>query len=158
MGFQAYNLWWGERKKRFSPHEGVDYVEYLDRKGKSRNLVSGMAVPSFFSGEITRFHRDFLAWTLYIRHPQYVMSDHVLYTVFGHLQPREKVDVGQQVVADEVIGFLENYRQDSAAPLHLHFTGAWVSESLSPEDLDWQLLNDSDQVILIDPQDDFPLC
>ena len=44
MGFQDDNLWWGEGKKRTTPHEGVDFVRYRDRNGKIRNLVSGVAV------------------------------------------------------------------------------------------------------------------
>lgn len=151
MGFQDDNLWWGEGKKRISLHEGVDFVRYRDRNGKRRNLDCGVAVPSVFAGEIVRFHRDFLAWSLYIRHAQFVKSDRVLYSVFGHLQPSKKAYVGQPVGAGEVVGFLEKYRRNSSVPLHLHFTVAWISRRVPPEDLDWQLLGDCGRVILVDP-------
>lgn len=157
MGFQDDNLWWGEGKKRISPHEGVDYVRFHDRNGKSWNLAGGLAVPSIFPGKIVRLYRDFLAWSLYIRHPQFVMPGRVLYTVYGHLQPGKKVCVGRRVAAGEVVGFLEKYRQNDIVPLHVHLTIAWISEVVAPEELSWQLLNDRDLVTLVDPRTDFPL-
>ncbi len=157
MGFQDIGLWWGEGKKRITPHEGLDFVRFCDRSGKVRNLAGALAVPTIFSGEIARLHRDFLAWSLYIRHPQFVMSGRVLYTVYGHLQPGKKVCVGRRVVAGEVVGALEKYRLNNTVPLHLHLTIAWISEVVAPEELSWQLLNDSHLVTLVDPRTDFPL-
>ena len=157
MGFQDTSLWWGEGKKRFTPHEGVDFVRFRDRNGKVRNLVCALAVPTIFPGELTRLHRDFLAWSLYIKHPQFVLPGHVLYTVYGHLQPGKKVCVGRRVVAGEVVGSLEKYRLNNTVPLHLHLTIAWISEVVTPEELSWQLLNDRDLVTLVDPRTDFPL-
>ena len=157
MGYQDTSLWWGEGKKRFTPHEGVDFVRFRDRSGKVRNLVGALVVPTIFPGELARIHRDFLAWSLYIRHPQFVMPGRVLYTVYGHLQPGKKVCVGRRVVAGEVVGSLEKFRQKSRVPLHLHFTVAWVSENVFPEQLNWQLLSDCHLVTLVDPRTDFPL-
>ncbi len=157
MGFQDTGLWWGEGKKRITPHEGVDFVRYRDRNGKSWSLAGGLAVPTIFSGEIAWIHRDFLAWSLYIRHPQFVLSGRVLYTVYGHLQPGKKLCVGQRISAGEVVGFLEKYRLDNTVPLHLHLSIAWISEVVAPEQLSWQLLNDSHLVTLVDPRTDFPL-
>ena len=155
MGFQDDHLWWGEEKKRIAPHEGIDFVQYLDRKGTIRKLACGLVVPSIFSGEIVRSHRDFLAWSLYIRHPQFKVSGHVLYTVYGHLQPGEKISVGLQLAAGEVVGHLEKYPHNRTVPLHLHFTVAWVAERVSPEQLDWQMLNGREQVTLVDPRKEF---
>ncbi|MBW2328363.1 MAG: hypothetical protein JRF04_01885 [Deltaproteobacteria bacterium] len=157
MGFQDTGLWWGREKKRISLHEGVDFVRFRDRNGKVCNFVSPLAVPTIFPGEIARFHRDFLAWSLYIRHPQFVLPGRVLYTVFGHLQIGNKVCMGQRVVVGEVVGSLEKYRLNNAVPLHLHLTIAWISEVVAPEQLSWQLLNDRDLVTLVDPRTDCPL-
>jgi len=157
MGFQDTSLWWGEGKKRFTSHEGVDFVRYRDRSGKVRNLVGALAVPTIFPGELARIHRDFLAWSLYIRHPQFVLRGRVLYTVFGHLLPGEKECVGRRVAAGEVVGFLEKYQKNNIVPLHVHLTVAWISEVVAPEELSWQLLNERDLVTLVDPRTDFPL-
>ena len=157
MGFQDTGLWWGEGKKRFTPHEGVDFVRYRDRSGKVRNLVGALAVPTIFPGELARIHRAFLAWSLYIRHPQFVQPGRVLYTVYGHLQPGKKICVGLRVAAGEVVGCLEKYRQNNIVPLHVHLTIAWILEDVAPEQLSWQLLNDRDLVTLVDPRTDFPL-
>lgn len=157
MGFQDTGLWWGDGKKRITPHEGVDFVRYRDRNGKSWSLEGGLAVPSIFPGEIAWLHRDFLAWSLYIRHPQFVLPGRVLYTVFGHILPGEKESVGRQVAAGEVMGALEKYQQNNIVPLHLHLTIAWISEVVAPEELSWQLLNNRDLVTLVDPRMDCPL-
>lgn len=157
MGFQDIGLWWVKEKKRITPHEGVDFVRFCDRNVKVCNLVGPLAVPTMFSGEIAWVHRDFLAWSLYIRHPQFVLPGHVLYTVYGHLQPGKKVCVGRRVVAGEVVGSLEKYRLNNTVPLHLHLTIAWISEVVTPEELSWQLLNDRGLVTLVDPRTDFPL-
>ena len=157
MGFQDTGLWWGREKKRISLHEGVDFVRFRDRNGKVCNFVSPLAVPTIFPGEIARFHRDFLAWSLYIRHPKFVLPGRVLYTVFGHILPGDKESVGRQVAAGEVVGFLENYHRNNIVPLHVHLTIAWISEVVAPEQLSWQLLNNPDLVTLVDPRTDFPL-
>jgi len=157
MGFQDTGLWWGEEKKRITPHEGVDFVRYRDKSGKVCNLVGPLAVPTIFPGEFSWFHRDFLACSLYIKHPQFVLPGRVLYTVFGHLLPGEKESVGWQVAAGEVVGSLENYHRNNIVPLHVHLTIAWISEIVAPEELSWQLLNNRDLVTLVDPRTDFPL-
>ena len=157
MGFQDTGLWWGEGKKRITPHEGVDFVQYLDRNGKSWSLAAGLVIPTIFSGEIAWLHRDFLAWSLYIKHPQFVLPGRVLYTVFGHMLPGENESAGRRVASGEVVGSLEKYQQNNIVPLHLHLTIAWISEVVAPEELSWQLLNDRDLVTLVDPRTDFPL-
>ncbi len=150
MGFQDINLWWGAKKKRLVPHEGIDFVQYRTRNDNARPLDSGLIIPSIFSGKIVQIHRDFLAWSLYIKHPQFVVSGRVLHTVFAHLQPTEKMETGLQIIASEKVGTLEQYKQ-SNAPLHLHLSLAWISEQVSSRRLSWQLLNDRDLVALVNP-------
>jgi hypothetical protein len=156
-GFQDTDLWWGKEKKRITPHEGVDFVRYRDRNGKSWSLAGGLAVPTIFPGELAWCHQDFLARSLYIKHPQFELSGRVLYTVFGHLQPLEKESVGRRVAAGEVVGSLEKYQQNNIVPLHVHLTIAWIPEVIAPEDLSWQLLNDRELVTLVDPRTNCPL-
>ena len=158
MGFEDDTLWWGARKKRIAIHEGLDFVRYRDRSGEMRALAGCLAVPAIFHGEVGCFHRDFLAWSLYIRHPQFVMSGRILFTIFGHVQLGETTRVGQQVAEGEVVCFLDEYQQNSSVPLHLHLTMAWIPENVSPDDLDWKLLGDREQVILIDPMTNIPRC
>lgn len=157
MGFQDTGLWWGEGKKRITPHEGVDFVRYRDSSGEVCNLAGVLAVPTLFPGKLVRLHRDFLAWSLYIRHPQFVLPGCVLHTVYGHLQPGKRICVGQRVAAGEVVGSLEKYRHNNTVPLHVHLTIAWISEVVAPEELSWQLLNDRDLVTLVGPRTDCPL-
>ena len=157
MGFHDTGLWWGEAGKRITPHEGIDLVRYYDESGAVQDLTGPLAVPINFSGELVRTHRDFLAWSLYIKHPQFVRSGYVLHTVFGHMLPGKREAAGQRAAAGEVVGSLEKYQQNKTVPLHLHFTIAWIAETVAPEELNWQLLNDSRLVTLVDPRSDCSL-
>lgn len=149
MGFLDSNLWWGTQKQRLTPHEGVDFVQYLDTSDHIRHLDSGLMIQSILAGEIVQVHRDFLAWSLYIRHPQFVVAGRVLHTVFAHLHPRQKA-LGRQVIASEEIGTLEQYSQ-SRVPLHLHFTVAWISGQVDPGQFSWRLLGNPEHVTLVNP-------
>jgi len=157
MGFQEKSLWWGARKQRIVLHEGVDFACYRDRAGKIKNLIPGLFIPTLFSGRIVQLHRDFLAWSLYIRHDQFRKSGAVLHTVFGHVQPVRDDCVGQELMAGETVAVLNRYLRNDSVPLHFHFTAAWISDQVDPEQLDWQLLGDRSRVILVNPWSSCPL-
>lgn len=142
-------LWWGERKKRIAPHEGIDLLCYADRQGKKHQLAPGMRIPAIFSGRAVQLHQDFLNRSLYLRHDRFRRQGAVLHTVYGHVQAEETVCLGREIRAGETAAILEAYPR-SAVPLHLHFTLAWIPESIEPHRLCWQLLNEDEQIILLD--------
>ena len=39
----------------------------------------------------------------------------------------------------------------STVPLHLHFTVAWIPKDIPSHQLNWQMLSEHQQIILIDP-------
>jgi len=157
MGFQDTGLWWGEEKKRITRHEGVDLVRYCDKSGTLCNLTGPLHVPTIFSGELVWFHRDFLAWSLYIRHPQFAHAGFVLHTVFGHMMPGEKASAGWSIAAGEPVGTLDKYQINNIVPLHLHLTLAWIAEVVAFQEMSWQLLNNRNLVTLVDPRSDCSL-
>ncbi len=148
--FLDEQLWWGINKKRFAPHEGIDLACYTDQQGKTCWLDSGLLIPSIFSGKMVQLHRDFLNWSVYIRHEQFCRNRAVLHTVYGHVQPWERLCPGQQLNAHEPVALLNFYPQ-STVPLHLHYTVAWIPKNIPLNQLSWQLLSENEQVRLLDP-------
>ncbi|MCW5203625.1 hypothetical protein VU03_04555 [Desulfobulbus sp. N3] len=155
MCFLDDQLWWGEQKKRISPHEGIDLACYADQQGKEHwftpgHMVSGLFVPAMFSGRVVQLHQDFLNWSLYIRHDQFFRDGAVLHTVYGHVQPKEEACINQEVGEGEPLAVLAAYPR-STVPLHLHFTVAWIPETIPSHQLNWQMLSENQQIILLDP-------
>ncbi|WPD22606.1 MAG: hypothetical protein SD837_20770 [Candidatus Electrothrix scaldis] len=143
-------LWWGKQKKRHTPHEGVDLAYYMDKKGRKQQVDPGLRIPTLFAGMAVQLHQDFLNWSVYIRHEQFCRDDAVLHTVYGHVQPNEGLDRGQEFGTGESVALLEEYAQ-STAPVHLHFTIAWVPKDLPSQELSWQMLNEHEHITLVDP-------
>lgn len=154
--FLAEELWWGEKKKRLALHEGVDFVCYTDQHGQTCQLDPGLLVSSVFAGKLVQLHRDFLNWSLYIRHEQFCQEQAILHSVYGHVQPREGLCPEQQINAGEPVALL-NFFSKSTVPLHLHYTVAWIPKNISSDKLSWQLLSENEQVRLLDPLAAFDL-
>ena len=143
-------LWWGKQKKRLTPHEGVDLAYYMDKKGGKQHLAPGLRIPTIFSGTAVQLHHDFLNWSVYIRHEQFSRHDAVLHTVYGHVQPNEGLDIGREFGEGEPMALLEEYAK-SAVPIHLHFTIAWIPKDIPSLELSWQMLNEYEGIVLVDP-------
>ncbi|RWX50823.1 hypothetical protein VU01_12592 [Candidatus Electrothrix marina] len=155
MCFLDDRLWWGEQKKRIAPHEGIDLAWYTDQQGKEHwlapgHMIPGLVVPAIFSGKVVQLHQDFLNWSVYIRHDRFCRDGAVLHTVYGHVQPKKKICIGQEVGGGEPVAVLAAYPR-STVPLHLHFTVAWVPKSIPSRQLNWQMLSENRQIILLDP-------
>ena len=151
--FGDERLWWGERKKRIAPHEGVDLVYCMDQQGAKHQLAPGLRIPTVFSGTVVQMHRDFLNWSVYIRHEQFSRNGAVPHTVYGHVQPTEKVRIGRNFRAGETVALLEAYPR-STVPLHLHFTIARIPQTIPSRQLNWRMLSEHARIILVDPADD----
>ena len=161
-------LWWGKQKKRIAPHEGIDLAGYANQQGKERWFASdqmgpGLFVPAIFAGRVVQRQQDFLNWSVYIRHDQFCRDGAVLHTVYGHVQlirgkdkdkgKEEACCIGQKVEGveeGEPVAVLAAYPR-SAVPLHLHFTVAWIPKGISSHQLNWQMLSENQQIILLDP-------
>jgi hypothetical protein len=151
MGFQDKNLWWGEHKQRIALHEGIDLIHYYDQQKNRHDLAPGLVVSSLFPGRVAWIQRDFLAWSIYIRHDQYRCSNTVLHTVFAHVHPIAGLLPGHQLQSAEPVARLDSYPLNSPVPLHLHFTAARIAREIPVQQLSWQLLADPVLATLIDP-------
>ena len=151
MRFSDQFLWWGEKKRRNCPHEGMDYATYLTHTGHCHSIMPGLAVPGIFDGQVARLLPDFLAWTVFVQHAQYQSDLGCLFSVYAHLQPAGSLNAGQKIVQGDLLGTVESFTIQARVPLHLHFTVAWIKPGVSLNRLDWELLNDAEWATLMNP-------
>ncbi|MCI5142224.1 MAG: hypothetical protein D3909_11010 [Candidatus Electrothrix sp. ATG1] len=148
--FLDEQLWWGKHKQRLALHEGVDLVCFLNQQEEKQWLAPGLLVPAIFPGRVVQLQQDFLNWSLYIRHDAFCRDEAVLHTVYGHVQPSEELCIGQNVIAGDPAAVLAAYPH-SSVPLHLHVTVAWIPRSIPSHRLNWQMLSEHEQIVLLDP-------
>jgi murein DD-endopeptidase MepM/ murein hydrolase activator NlpD len=154
MLFGAGEQWWGERRRRPTPHEGLDLCCFEDATGRRQRLDSDTRIPATFAGRIIRITPDFLGKSVYLSHEIFSAAGLKLHTIYGHLQPRPALKVGREVAAGEIIGTIAAGPDRPKAPSapHLHITLAWLPVPLAPERLDWPNLGRDPAITLIDPR------
>nr|WP_320133581.1 M23 family metallopeptidase [uncultured Holophaga sp.] len=148
MGFLDPGSWWGARKARPHPHEGVDLCRYLEARGRVLPLGAGTRIPAVFPGRVVRVLKDFLGMSLFMEH---LLPGGRFLTLFGHLSLDEGMAVGRILEAGECLGRIAPARSSPTAPApHAHLSLARCSSALDPADLDWPDL--TERVELLDPR------
>ncbi len=152
MEFAARETWWGARKPRPAPHEGVDLYCFADAAGRISRLDATIQIPATFGGTIARISRDFLGQSIFLRHEIFSADGRQLITAYGHTRPLATLALGQTVAAGEIIGAIAAAPdKNSKIPRHLHVTLAWVSAMLPSASLSWKNLGADPNITLIDP-------
>jgi hypothetical protein len=154
MLFGSLETWWGRRRTRQRPHEGLDLCLYRDQSGRVRSLGRSVAVPVIYGGEVTAVRQDFLGQSVFLEHAIHDGEGRRLFTAYGHVVPGEDIRVGRAVDEGDVVATLAEPRDGrSGAPTHLHLSVAWVRLSVPGEGLDWEMMADPRQATLLDPLD-----
>jgi len=153
MSVGASNYWWGDRKRRKIPHEGIDLYSYKDLEGNMRHIQAGDEVSAIYDGEIVCTIDDFIGKTIFMKHNVYDDAGNQLYTIFGHIDPRDikKADRG-----DLIATVADSAKKNRTAPSHLHVTMAYLPKNFPSEKLNWKIIN-SEIVSIIDPLNDFSI-
>lgn len=127
--FGECSEWWGERSRRRTAHEGIDFAEGDPGSGL-RPIPEGLPVHLPAEGETIAFLDDFLGTTVVVRHPDSVRENgEVFHTLLSHLQVGEARP--GRVGGEEAIG-LVGRSKGAGAPAHLHLAGAWIPGTLDP--------------------------
>ncbi len=152
MLFNSLETWWGEKKPRAAPHEGLDLCFFEDAAGQIKKVDENIKIPATFAGKIVKLDRDFLGESIYLSHEIFSADGRQLYTAYGHTRPLASLQVGKAVAAGEIIA------QISAAagkkiqiPPHLHLTFAWIPVPIALDRLNWPNLGTDPTITLIDP-------
>jgi murein DD-endopeptidase MepM/ murein hydrolase activator NlpD len=132
--------WWGDGGKRIAPHEGLDLCFYRDQAHEIHRLHPGTRIPAMYDGTVVRVLDDFLGRTVVIAHslPE---GDGAFYTIYGHIVPREGLDVDRSVREGEFVARLTDASRsrDNALP-HLHVSLGWTRDAIAHHNLDWETI------------------
>lgn len=154
MLFNSHSTWWGDKGKRKTPHEGLDFYSYRTLNGGIKYLDDKTKIPALFSGTIENISPDFLGMSVFISHDNYKKNTHRLFTIYGHITPDNTVQPGKQIREGDIIGTIASSAgNDKSAPPHLHISLSWISDTFQPNDLNWQTISNSPDVKFIDPLD-----
>ena len=94
---------------------------------------------SLAGGEVVAILDDYLNQTVAVRHPD-VQSDSgaVFHTLFSHIHPVVRAPAA--VHQGQLLGNVGSSAK-SGAPAHLHLTGAWIPETITPDKLTMDLIH-----------------
>jgi murein DD-endopeptidase MepM/ murein hydrolase activator NlpD len=150
MLFKATDRWWGTRKKRKTPHEGIDLGFYRNCKGKVIGFSGRTKIPALYDGIVVGVFDDFLGQSVFIRHEISNSGRGELFTVFGHTKPEARIVSGKILKEGEVVATIASAERSKASP-HLHLTMGLAQKEITRDLLDWNVICHSKAVDLIDP-------
>ncbi len=152
MLFNSSEQWWGEKKPRPTPHEGIDLCCFEDATGTIREVNGGIKIPAAFAGQIRKIENDYLGKSIFISHDIFDEKKGQLYTIYGHTNPGAALKAPRSVAEGEIIGVIADSpgRKTSLLP-HLHITVAWISPQVPIELVTWQNIAGDDRITLLDP-------
>ncbi|HMK65550.1 MAG TPA: M23 family metallopeptidase [Thermodesulfobacteriota bacterium] len=149
MLFGGKCFWWGEKKKRPGPHEGIDLCFYLDGRNKIVTLDERIKIPAAYDGKIVKIFDDFLGRSIFLEHRLPQISPAVFLTFYGHTLPSDDVTPGCSVKQGQRIATVAPPK--NSVPPHLHVTTAWSSKTPNYDSLDWTNITEDKQLQLSDP-------
>jgi hypothetical protein len=152
MLFNSLDKWWGDKKERKTPHEGIDLCYFKEKNGKISRLHKDIKIPGTFSGSIVKIDDDFLGKSIFLGHNVFSKYQRQLYTVYGHTEPLDSIKAMKEIEAGEIIATIAAcHREGIDIHPHLHITFAWVPASINVDHLNWQTLTSNPEIMLIDP-------
>ena len=84
-------------------------------------------------GEVVAILDDFIGKTVVVRHPGIMSPDgDVFHTLLSHIQPQ--VRLLDTVTRDRILGRVGK-STNAGAPAHLHLTGAWIPNTIHPNEI-----------------------
>ena len=150
MAFGDTHHWWGQKKKRPVPHNGVDLAYFRTPDGTQHNLGAGTLVPAPFDGLIARVIPDFLGMSVFLAH-DIEINNMRLISALGHMAPHMLLHVGAHIKSGAPLGSISRPKNKDVPP-HLHLTLALAPKDFPPSSLTWELLDQNNEVNPIDPR------
>ncbi len=150
MLFGSEEKWWATGGRRKSRHEGIDLRLYRDQKGEEHYLDEKILISVMYGGEVVMIVDDFMGKSIFLGHNIHLGKKR-LFSIYGHLIPFESIRTGGVLTAKSVLGHLAKTTRPLAIPEHLHLSVAVIPESFPSERLDWDILKEEKEVLLLDP-------
>jgi hypothetical protein len=151
MLFQATEKWWGDRTKRSTPHEGLDFCLYRNGQNHVASLNVGTKIPAMYGGTVMKIIDDFLGKSVIVERERSA-GDGAFLTIYGHTAPVEGLRLGRSIGEGEVIATIAIPKDPRIGVVpHLHLSLALVSETVRYEDLDWKKMSNLVALTMLDP-------
>ncbi len=151
MEFGSQQTWWGGKRKRARPHEGVDLCFYRGVDDAVFRIDDESKIPAMYDGIVVKIMDDFLGKTIVLEHSFPSNGDSVFLSIYGHTKPMQKLEPGQRVNAGGIMATLAPHKNPTAPVPHLHLTLGSSPRPVSYEMLDWSNIGNPDNVHLVDP-------
>lgn len=152
MMFNSSDKWWGDFGKRMTIHEGLDLCSFEDNTGHIKNINEQLIVPATFDGIVVKLEKDFLGTTIYLIHNLQNNDNAWLYTIYGHVSPKNFIKEGEQIHNGTPLASVQEFPiKKSGMRPHLHISFAWAEKELDTHRLTWPNLNKDPEIKLIDP-------
>jgi hypothetical protein len=156
MLFQSRERWWDNGGFRDKPHEGIDLCLYNDQSGSTRALDTAAPIPVMYRGCVKNIIDDYIGKTIFMAHDIYNDTVKQLYSIYGHVEPLGRIERGVLLEEGEVVASIAGTEDKRFKILpHVHISVAWISRNFPPEQLNWQSMNESPDIILLNPLDIF---
>ena len=152
MLFGAMQNWWGAKKRRPRPHEGIDLCLFRDSNGKIIGIDERTKVPAAYDGVVVKILDDFLGKSIFVEHTFRTDRRSVSLMMYGHAVPAEGLSVGEPVGKGQVVATVAPRKGPEArVPPHLHVTVARSMEPIDYAALDWTTIANFGGLQLLDP-------
>ena len=150
MLFDSDRKWWGDWRFRASKHEGLDLAFYQDDRLKVQQIPPISKVPAAYSGIVQTIIKDFLGWTIFLKHPQFSQSDNIFCSVYAHLKLSDQLKTNLEIKEGEILGATVTSGTKIKLTPHVHLSLGWFKKDILPE-ISWEKLNCRENMRLIDP-------
>src|SRR4030042_5811741 len=152
MLFGSRYKWWGSQERRERMHEGLDLCLYRTEEGNIHYGEENTKIPVLFNGHVVKINDDFLGESVFISHGIYDLNGSQLYTIYGHVKHGDHIHPGEKLNEGDSIGVIaDKIKSGGVIPQHLHISVAWITNTVHPQELGWQMMDDPTMVTLIDP-------
>ncbi len=151
MEYGGQNNWWGEKRTRTRPHEGIDLRFYRDFTDNIFFIDDKAKIPAMYDGIVVKIMNDYLGKTIIIVHSFPDSDKGISLTLYGHTSPVNNLEIGQSVKAGDIMATLAPSKGLTAPAAHLHLSLAWSPTPVPYDILDWTNIGNPAIVHLIDP-------
>jgi len=141
MEFGANAAWWGGRKPRKNPHEGIDLCLFRNSAGAIRSIGYRHLIPSVCDGVVAALVADFMGTSVFVKSGRRRADGKTLYLLYGHLRPSSGIAPGCAITGGEPVGSVSDaaLKADGPTP-HLHVSTAFLHDGFPPDMLNWREL------------------
>lgn len=114
-------------------------------------IGGGASVPAIADGYIEKIGDDYLAQSIFVRHPGDDNSGTNLYSFYAHVEAVSSLSPGDSVREGQVLAHIADVETSAPMYSHLHISLALIHGTLKSTQLDWSTIYKDPSIELHDP-------